>query len=34
VIPAWLAPVLVREVTDDPAFTNAAIAQRIGRTIH
>jgi CYTH domain-containing protein len=27
-IPAWLEPLIVREVTDDPAFTNAAIASR------
>jgi CYTH domain-containing protein/CHAD domain-containing protein len=26
-IPAWLAPYLVREVTDDPDFTNAALAR-------
>lgn len=31
VIPPWLKPRIVREVTDDPHFTNAAIAVRIGR---
>lgn len=25
-VPAWLAPRIVREVTDDPAYTNAALA--------
>ena len=28
-IPAWLEPIIVREVTDDPAFTNANIAARL-----
>lgn len=28
--PDWLAPVIDREVTDDPAYTNAEIAFRIG----
>jgi CYTH domain-containing protein len=28
-IPPWLAPVIVRDVTDDPAYTNAAIAARL-----
>ncbi len=27
-IPEWLAPFLVREVTDDPAYLNAVMAQR------
>jgi adenylate cyclase len=27
--PGWLEPHVVREVTDDPAFTNAAIAARL-----
>lgn len=27
VIPAWLAPHVVREITDDPAFTNWALAR-------
>lgn len=31
-IPAWLEPWIVREVTDEPAFTNAAIASRISAT--
>lgn len=26
-IPAWLAPVVVREVTDDPAYRNSALAR-------
>jgi len=29
-IPAWLAPCIVREVTDEPAYTNRAIARRLG----
>lgn len=29
--PAWLEPCVVREVTDDPAFTNASIARRMGQ---
>jgi adenylate cyclase len=29
-IPTWLAPVIVREVTDEPAYTNRAIARRLG----
>jgi len=29
-IPPWLEPMIVREVTDDPGYTNAAIARRIG----
>ncbi len=29
-IPEWLAPVLDREVTHEPAFTNAEIALRLG----
>jgi len=29
-IPAWLGPFIDREVTDEPAFTNAAIAFRLG----
>ena len=29
-IPAWLTPVLDREVTHEPAFTNAEIALRLG----
>lgn len=28
--PAWLSPLIVREVTDDPAYTNASIAIRLG----
>jgi adenylate cyclase len=28
--PQWLAAHIVREVTDDPTFTNSAIAERIG----
>lgn len=28
--PDWLAPRVVREVTDDPAYTNAALAERAG----
>jgi CYTH domain-containing protein/CHAD domain-containing protein len=27
-IPAWLAPFIVKEVTDDPAYLNAVMAQR------
>jgi CYTH domain-containing protein len=27
--PAWLAPHIVREVTDDPMYTNSAIAERL-----
>lgn len=30
VIPQWLGPHVVREVTDEPEYTNAAIAARIG----
>lgn len=30
VMPVWLRPHVVREVTDDPAFTNSSIALRIG----
>ena len=29
--PPWLEAHVVREVTDDPQYTNAAIAQKIGR---
>jgi CYTH domain-containing protein len=29
--PQWLAAHIVREVTDDPAYTNSAIAERVGR---
>jgi CYTH domain-containing protein len=29
-LPPWLAPTVDREVTDDPAFTNYAIALRLG----
>ena len=29
-IPAWLAPFIVREVTDEPAFRNSALARRAG----
>jgi CYTH domain-containing protein len=29
--PQWLARHIVREVTDDPAYTNASIAERVGR---
>jgi CYTH domain-containing protein len=29
--PAWLASHIVREVTDDPTYTNSAIAERLGR---
>jgi CYTH domain-containing protein len=28
--PAWLAPRIVREVTDDPTYTNSALAERLG----
>lgn len=27
--PGWLAPHIVREVTDDPSFTNSALAERL-----
>lgn len=29
-IPAWLAPYVEREVTDEPAFRNSALAKRAG----
>jgi adenylate cyclase len=32
-IPPWLQPHIVREVTDDPEFTNAQIARRIERRV-
>ena len=28
-IPAWLAPSVVREVTDDPSYTNLSLATRV-----
>ncbi len=28
-VPAWLAPFIVRDVTDDPAFRNYALARRL-----
>ncbi len=30
-LPAWLAPHVVREVTEDPEYRNFAIARRLGR---
>ena len=29
-IPSWLQPFIVREVTDEPAYRNFAIAKRVG----
>ncbi len=29
--PAWLKPHVIKDVTDDPAFTNASIAERLSR---
>jgi CYTH domain-containing protein len=33
IIPDWLKAWIVREVTDDPAYTNASIAARLGRQV-